>query len=186
MSKRSTKLKGVEILDNQIIFYVVLLLTVLTLISHFMSGKLLNIGIFAIVAGVTWILNKNPTVIMLSAIVITWLFTMIRGNTEGFKQDNKDKKDKNHNKQGFTTHDEEEEQEGATPPQGSPAKVSSSFEGFEHQIKETQNMVDALKHMSPALDKMQGFLNSMPPELVQKAVDKMTNNMNKNGFKARR
>lgn len=155
----SRKLKG--IIDNRFLFYVVLIVTLMTIVSQLINGQLFYIVIFAIVSGVTYQLNKNYTVCMLFALMATWGFVLVRGKTEGFEDtpDDKDKKDESN------TDDTDED----------------DVTGINGTINDTKKMITMAEDLQPMMSKLSGFISNMPEGMLDKAL----NNVKKNAMKNR-
>lgn len=156
----SRKLKG--ILDNRFLFYVVLLVTLMTIVSQLINGQLFYIVIFAIVSGVTYQLNKNYTVCMLFALMATWGFVLVRGKTEGFESDDKDKEDESKSMdvpEKSITSDTDD-------PMG--LNIKESFE-------DTKELFKIAEGLQPMMNKLSGIIDKLPEDFVNKAIEKMKN-----------
>ena len=178
------------VVQNKVMFYVVLVVTILALMSQLMNGQLFVVGIFAVVAGITSLVNKNPTVIMLTGLIIAGLFSMIRTRTEGFEP-------KTDTKPNDTKDDEEDPSEvggpngiqaTVNPPKGPamPAKPSpatamgsakagkvpakDAFTGFRENFDAAKDISDALVKLSPMADTISTLLAKIPPDMIDKAI----------------
>jgi hypothetical protein len=155
----SRKLKGVGIIDNQNFFYIVLLLTLVTLVYYVMIGKLFYIVIFAIVSVVTYQVNKNYTACMLAALVITWFFKLIRGTTEGF-QDKKNEDEKDDEKMKDTEENKSD-------------NVLSPLEGFAEAVVKQDQLLDIANGLQPMMKTLSTFMNKLPEGFLEGAVQRM-------------
>lgn len=188
LTKSSTK---TLVKYNKITFYVVLVVTTLALISQLMTGQLLVVGIFALVAGFTSLVNENPTVIMLTALIIAGLFSMILTKTEGFddhkKPTNNDDMDESTVKAGgneatVNPVPKDKTKNGTVMPSSvgdSSEKVPAKdpFSGFRENFEQAKDISDALVKLEPMANTISDLMNKLDPALVDKAI---------NSFKARR
>ena len=177
---------------NKITFYVVLVVTIFALISQLMTGQLLVVGIFALVAGFTSLVNENPTVIMLTALIIAGLFIMILTKTEGFvdpdkKPTNNDTMDESTVKAGgneATVNPVPKDKTKAATVMplsmgDSSEKVPAKdpFSGFRENFEQAKDISDALVKLEPMANTISDLMNKLDPALLDKAL---------NSFKARR
>jgi hypothetical protein len=164
-----------------------------------MSGKLIYIGIFIIVAVVTSLISRKPTVILLSAIVISWFFNTIREKNEGFQGNDKHKTNRKKN-EGFQGNDKDKSEEemnnqnidykefAKVQDEKSQEKTKSEapkegfggFEGFEDQLQKSQEMINNLKSIGPVMKQMSGFISKMPPGILEQAMKRMSDKMSEN------
>ena len=173
------KLKGGGLVDNEIVYYVVLLFTILTLISHLISGRLYYILIFAIVSVVTYQFTTNKTVIMLSALIVTWVFNMIRGTTEGMTDKKKDKNEKNEKNEN--TLDALDDEVGDLEKKGSPLhpkkkdEPSHGLEGFNETMEDHAKLLDMANSMQPMMKQLGSIIKNLPDGFMDKALERMKN-----------
>jgi hypothetical protein len=82
-----------KILNNKTVFYIVTFFALANILGYLFLGNFVGVFMFLIVGSITYLLNKNKTIVLLAPLLVTSLFMMGKTMKEGF-QDTKKKTDK--------------------------------------------------------------------------------------------
>ena len=82
-----------KILNNKMVFYIVCFLAIANVLGYLFLGNFAGVFIFLLVGSITYLFNKNKTIVLLVPLLITSLFMMGKTMKEGFL-DSKKKTDK--------------------------------------------------------------------------------------------
>jgi hypothetical protein len=83
-----------KILHNKAVFYVILFLTIANILGYLILGNYVSILLFLVVGGLTYLCDKNSTVVLVVPLIITSIFMMgktVEGMTNSSKEDKKKK-----------------------------------------------------------------------------------------------
>lgn len=80
----------VKILNNKIVFYIILFLSITNIIGDFILGGYVSILLFLLVGALTYLFVKNMTVVLLVPLIITNVFPVLK-TVEGMTDKDKDK-----------------------------------------------------------------------------------------------
>lgn len=112
MLSKANQKKMMKLLNHQLVFYVVLFLTIVSVVGQLVINNYVYVGSFLVLGALTYCFTKKPVVVLLVPLVLVNL--LLSGNMvrEGMKN-NKNKKNKKNTKE---TTDEEEntDNEGET------------------------------------------------------------------------
>jgi len=124
-----------KLLENKIVYYIVLFLAITNLFGYLYLGNFAAILLFFIAGGITYALNKNKTLILFVALVVTAIFMMGKTVKEGFDKKNS-KQEKPNEKQSNTQNVKKAADVGpttTTPEAQAPATKSAEPSGKEAQ-----------------------------------------------------
>ena len=104
MLSKANQKKMMKLLNHQLVFYVVLFLSLVSVVGQLVINNYVYVGSFVVLGALTYCFTKKPVVVLLVPLVLVNL--LLSGNMvrEGMKN-KKDKKNKN--KKGETTEDVE-------------------------------------------------------------------------------
>uniref|UniRef100_A0A6C0BAH9 Uncharacterized protein n=1 Tax=viral metagenome TaxID=1070528 RepID=A0A6C0BAH9_9ZZZZ len=84
----------IKILHNKTVFYVILFLTIANILGYLILGNYVSILLFLVVGSLTYLCDKNMTVVLAVSLIITSIFMMgktVEGMTNSSKEDKKKK-----------------------------------------------------------------------------------------------
>ena len=84
----------IKILHNKTVFYVILFLAVANILGYLILGNYVSILLFLVVGGLTYLCDKNMTVVLTVPLLITSIFMMgktVEGMTNSGEEDKKKK-----------------------------------------------------------------------------------------------
>ena len=112
MLSKANQKKMTKLLNHQLVFYVVLFLSIVSVVGQLVINNYVYVGSFVVLGALTYCFTKKPVVVLLVPLVLVNLLLSGKMVREGMKN-NKDKKDKknkkNKNKKGETTEEVEVE-----------------------------------------------------------------------------
>jgi hypothetical protein len=73
-----------KILNNKTVFYIVCFLAIANVLGYLFLGNFAGVFIFLLVGSITYLFNKNKTIILLVPLLVTSLFMMGKTMKEGF------------------------------------------------------------------------------------------------------
>tara|TARA_Y100000361_G_scaffold56790_1_gene49617 strand:- start:8885 stop:9481 length:597 start_codon:yes stop_codon:yes gene_type:complete len=164
------------ILQNQLILYLFLFMTIVQLVIHVNNNDILSIIILSLVGFLTSKFSKNMIVILCVALTVSKMIGMglSKAGLEGFKgkgkrgeHDDKDEKKKDEKKDKSKKDDEEEELDDAPNSNELSDKTKDEMKRQFEKLKEEypefkaiqDDLIEGISKMDPILDKAEAFMN---------------------------
>lgn len=164
------------ILQNQLILYLFLFMTIVQLIIHVNNNDILSIIILSLVGFLTSKFSKNMIVILCVALTVSKMIGMglSKAGLEGFKgkgkrgeHEDKDEKKKDEKKDKSKKDDEEEELDDSPNSNELSDKTKDEMKRQFEKLKEEypefkaiqDDLIEGISKMDPILDKAEAFMN---------------------------
>jgi len=163
------------ILQNQLILYLFLFMTIVQLIIHVNNNDILSIIILSLVGFLTSKFSKNMIVILCVALTVSKMIGMglSKAGLEGFKgkgkrgeHEDKDEKKKDEKKDKSKKDDEEELDDSPNSNELSDKtkdEMKRQFEKLKEEYPEFKaiqdDLIEGISKMDPILDKAEAFMN---------------------------
>ena len=163
------------ILQNQLILYLFLFMTIVQLIIHVNNNDILSIIILSLVGFLTSKFSKNMIVILCVALTLSKMIGMglSKAGLEGFKgkgkrgeHEDKDEKKKDEKKDKSKKDDEEELDDSPNSNELSDKtkdEMKRQFEKLKEEYPEFKaiqdDLIEGISKMDPILDKAEAFMN---------------------------
>ena len=168
-----------KLLNNQILFLVVLLICILNLIGYIGRRKWDSVFFFLLVAIITYYFSRNPTVILLISLLATNFYrtsNRMQPRMEGMGSRREGLVEKEE-----VDEDEEEVLDGGklstnllSAPVGS---LGGTLEGLDAQLGDAkaqqQSMVQLLKKMEPLVNESMKMLENLPVGTIEKLSERL-------------
>lgn len=164
------------ILQNQLVLYLFLFMTIVQLVIHVNNNDILSIIILSLVGFLTSKFSKNMIVILCVALTVSKMIGigLSKAGLEGFKgkgkrgeHDDKDEKKKDEKKDKSKKDDEEEELDDAPNSNELSDKTKDEMKRQFEKLKEEypefkaiqDDLIEGISKMDPILDKAEAFMN---------------------------
>tara|TARA_E500000331_G_C17163766_1_gene672870 strand:- start:400 stop:996 length:597 start_codon:yes stop_codon:yes gene_type:complete len=164
------------ILQNQLILYLFLFMTIVQLVIHVNNNDILSIIILSLVGFLTSKFSKNMIVILCVALTVSKMIGMglSKSGLEGFKgkgkrgeHEDKDEKKKDEKKDKSKKDDEEEELDDSPNSNELSDKTKDEMKRQFEKLKEEypefkaiqDDLIEGISKMDPILDKAEAFMN---------------------------
>ena len=163
------------ILQNQLILYLFLFMTIVQLVIHVNNNDILSIIILSLVGFLTSKFSKNMIVILCVALTVSKMIGMglSKAGLEGFKgkgkrgeHEDKDEKKKDEKKDKSKKDDEEELDDSPNSNELSDKtkdEMKRQFEKLKEEYPEFKaiqdDLIEGISKMDPILDKAEAFMN---------------------------
>jgi hypothetical protein len=164
------------ILQNQLILYLFLFMTIVQLVIHVNNNDILSIIILSLVGFLTSKFSKNMIVILCVALTLSKMIGMglSKAGLEGFKgkgkrgeHEDKDEKKKDEKKDKSKKDDEEEELDDSPNSNELSDKTKDEMKRQFEKLKEEypefkaiqDDLIEGISKMDPILDKAEAFMN---------------------------
>lgn len=151
--------KTYVILNNRIVLYIILFLSIVDLYIFAVNGELLYVAIFVIIGFLTAFFSKNMTVILFMAMILTNILRY--GKDVGVKEGMEDASDANIPE--VVNGDEIDEQPtAANTKTASVDEISEKINGLDEDtlnlLKKQKKIIENMQNLEPLLKNAEGFL----------------------------
>lgn len=110
-----------KLLHNKPVFYIVAFFAIANILGYVFLGNFVGVFIFLIVGSLTYLFNKNKTIVLLVPLVVTSLFMMGKTVKEGLENKKTDKKSEKDEK-------DEKDKKSLEPTSNSPGIITGPVE----------------------------------------------------------
>jgi hypothetical protein len=163
-----------KLLNNQIVFLVVLTVCILNLIGYISHRMWNSVFFFLLIATITYYFSRNPTIILIISLLATNFYRTSnrmqpRVEAMGGKRE------------GLTEEDDEDEVGDGSALTANAltatAKAGGTLEGLDEKLVEAKTqqagMVELLKKMEPLVNESMKMLETLPVGTIEKLSDRL-------------